>query len=91
MLFFCEFVSTFIGTSDKLTTGLKAPTPKIWLYVWRCAPNTTTDEIKEHMHTNWSGHTIGILKLTTKDNDASFRISTDTDNDLLKSVYEPSN
>lgn len=80
-----------IGTNQETGSSpdeiFEAPTPKLWLYVGRCKPDTTESKISNYLKKRLPSHEFEILKLTTKGVNASFRLAADMN--LYDQLYKP--
>lgn len=87
--------NVIIGCNNEINTnlnvngnGFSAPEQKLWLYIGRCNPNTTAEDIHEYLAKKFPGKECDISKLSTKGTNSAFRLGMDVD--LQDAIYEPS-
>ncbi|KAJ3666996.1 hypothetical protein Zmor_002407 [Zophobas morio] len=75
--------------NDSGKQSLKAPDRRIWLYVGGCDPKTKEEDVEKHLTENWPHNQFAVTKLDSKGTNASFKVSTQFDNELLTQLYDP--
>lgn len=68
--------------------GNFASTRRLWIYVGRCKPTSTPEDIKKYLEKRSPGHEFNVTKLNSQGRNSSYRVEADVE--LENNLYTPS-
>lgn len=87
-----EKSTEIVGTNtEQNDTVLVAAKPRLWLYVGRCSPSTTEDQVNSYLSRKCPGYNFEVTKLNSKGKNTSFKIGADKtlEGDLYSASFWP--
>lgn len=66
-----------------------APKPRLYLHVFRCNITTTEEKVQAHLQKKLPQTKFEVVKLNTRGENASFRVTTDYEENLTQTLYDP--